>query len=155
MIKERLTGLRSKMKEKGIDYYMISTSDFHNSEYVDHYFKAREFFSGFTGSNGTLLVGENTAGLWTDGRYFIQAETELEGTGIVLFRMSEEGVPDIPEFLLTKMKPGQTLGFDGRTISCKEGKSLKEKLKDLDIHFYYKEDLAEELRKERPLLPVI
>ncbi len=153
MIKDRLTRLRSKMKEKGVDYYMISTSDFHNSEYVDHYFKVREYFSGFTGSNGTLLVGQSTAGLWTDGRYFIQAENELEGTDIELFRMMEEGVPDIPEFLHTNMKPGQTLGFDGRTISCKEGKSLEKKLKDLDIHFYYQEDLAEEIWEERPSLP--
>ena len=71
--KERITALRSLMKENHIDYYFITTSDYHNSEYVDDYFKAREYMSGFTGSNGDLLIGANFAGLWTDGRYFIQA----------------------------------------------------------------------------------
>ena len=91
IIQKRLTLLRDEMKKEGVDFYMIPTSDFHNSEYVDDFFKAREYFSGFTGSNGTLVVGKEMAGLWTDGRYFIQAERELEGTGITLFRMQEEG----------------------------------------------------------------
>ena len=96
-VRERIEMLRAKMKEEGIDYYLIPTADFHNSEYVNDYFKVREYFSGFTGSNGSLLVGRSEAGLWTDGRYFIQAEKELKGSGITLFRMQEEGVPTIPE----------------------------------------------------------
>ena len=102
-IQRRLAALRSKMVEKKIDYYMIPTSDFHGSESVDDHFKVREYFSSFTGSNGTLVIGAETAGLWTDGRYFIQAEKELAGTGITLFRMFEEGVPDITEFLRSNM----------------------------------------------------
>ena len=77
------------------DFYMMPTADFHNSEYVNAYFKVREFFCNFTGSNGTLVVWKDGAGLWTDGRYFIQAENELAGTGVTLFRMLEEGVPTI------------------------------------------------------------
>ena len=80
-IKERLTLLKKEMKENGIDCYLIPTSDFHNSEYVNEYFKVREYFSDFTGSNGTLVVREEETGLWTDGRYFIQAENELAGRG--------------------------------------------------------------------------
>ena len=78
-ILDRLTALRTVMKEKGIDFYMMPTADFHNSEYVNEYFKVREFFSGFSGSNGTLLVWQEGAGLWTDGRYFIQADREAGG----------------------------------------------------------------------------
>ena len=74
VIQGRLAALRKAMREAGIDYYMIPTADFHNSEYVNDYFKVREFFCNFSGSNGTLLVWQEGAGLWTDGRYFIQAE---------------------------------------------------------------------------------
>ncbi len=95
------------MKESGIDYYMMPTADFHNSEYVNDYFKVREYFCNFSGSNGTLLVWQEGAGLWTDGRYFIQAERELEGTGVELFRMLDEGVPTIEDFLAQNMKIGR------------------------------------------------
>ena len=83
------------MKEAGIDVYLIPTADFHNSEYAAEYFHTREFFSGFTGSAGTLVVTQEEAGLWTDGRYFIQASSELEGSGASLMKMGEPGVPTI------------------------------------------------------------
>ncbi|MCD7835841.1 MAG: aminopeptidase P family N-terminal domain-containing protein [Lachnospiraceae bacterium] len=86
-VKKRLSELRAVMEAMSIEYYMIPTSDFHNSEYVSDYFKVREYFCNFSGSNGTLLVWRDGAGLWTDGRYFIQAEKELEGTGVELYRM--------------------------------------------------------------------
>lgn len=153
VIQKRLELLREEMKKAGVDYYMIPTADYHSSEYVDEYFKAREYFSGFTGSNGTLVVGRDTAGLWTDGRYFIQADRELEGTGITLFRMMEEGVPEIPDFLYEQMKEGQTLGFDGRTVSCREGRKLEEKLEKKGIKIIYEKDLAAEVWAERPEKP--
>ena len=81
---DRLGKLRRKMESLGIDYFLIPTADYHNSEYVAPYFQTRHYFSGFSGSNGTLVVGMEEAGLWTDGRYFIQAGKELEGTGIGL-----------------------------------------------------------------------
>lgn len=74
------------MKRKGIDVYVIPSSDYHQSEYVGEHFKSREFISGFTGSAGTVVVTENEAGLWTDGRYFIQAEKQLEESTITLFK---------------------------------------------------------------------
>ena len=95
----RLAALRKLMQQKSIDYYLIPTADFHNSEYVHAYFKCREFMSGFSGSNGTLVIGPDEACLWTDGRYFIQAERELAGSGIVLMRMNEPGVPKIVDYL--------------------------------------------------------
>lgn len=141
------------MKEKHIDYYMMPTADFHNSEYVNDYFKVREYFSGFTGSNGTLLVWQEGAGLWTDGRYFIQAENELAGTDIRLFRMLDEGVPAIEKFLSEQMKEGQTLGFDGRVISAMDGKKYEKALKDKKIVFSWGEDLAEAVWQDRPAFP--
>ena len=104
-ITDRLSALRQAMAREKIDFYMIPTADFHNSEYVNDYFKVREFFCGFTGSNGTLVVWKEGAGLWTDGRYFIQAENELTGTGVTLFRMLQEGVPTIEEFLQKENAP--------------------------------------------------
>ena len=85
VIRERLLRLRKTMESEGIDYYMMPTSDFHNSEYSADFFKVREYFCGFDGSNGTLVVSKDAAGLWTDGRYFIQAENQLAGTGVELF----------------------------------------------------------------------
>ncbi len=152
-IKERLQSLREKMRENGIDYYMIPTADFHNSEYVSDYFKVREFFSNFSGSNGTLVVWQEGAGLWTDGRYFIQAEKELEGTGIKLFRMLDDGVPTIKEFLADNMKNGQVLGFDGRVLSAREGKGFENVLESKKISVRYDKDLAEQIWLDRPSFP--
>lgn len=157
-IRQRLESLRQEMTRAGIDYYMVPTSDFHNSEYVDDYFKTREYLCAFTGSNGTLVVGKETAGLWTDGRYFIQAEKELEGTGVTLFRMLEEGVPDIPDFLYEQMEPGQTLGFDGRCVSSREGRKLEKKLSEKKfaqkpVKISFERDLADKVWTDRPSLP--
>ncbi len=153
IIQGRLAALRSQMKENGIDYYMIPTADYHNSEYVNAFFKVREYFCGFTGSSGTLLVWQEGAGLWTDGRYFIQAEHELEGTGVTLFRMRDEGVPTITEFLEKNMQDGQNLGFDGRVISVQAGKEYEEKLKDKHIKVVYEKDLSEKIWTDRPAFP--
>ena len=151
-IKCRLRALREAMRKESMDFYLIPTADFHNSEYVGDYFKVREYFSGFTGSNGTLLIWQEGAGLWTDGRYFIQAERELEGTGIDLFRMAEEGVPDIPAFLDSHMDEGQTLGFDGRVVTAKEGERLAKVLSSKNITLDGEKDLAGAVWEERPAL---
>ncbi len=154
-IQNRLQILREKIQEAGVDFYMIPTADFHSSEYVNDYFKVREYFSNFTGSNGTLLVWQEGAGLWTDGRYFIQAEKELAGTEIDLFRMMEEGVPDIATFLSEQMVDGQVLGFDGRVISASEGKRYEEKFdaKGKNIRIVYSMDLADSIWADRPAFP--
>lgn len=152
-IRDRLSKLRTVMAEMSIDYYMIPTADFHNSEYVSDYFKVREYFCGFSGSNGTLLVWRDGAGLWTDGRYFIQAEKELDGTGVALYRMMDEGVPSIEEFLKKEMKNGSTLGFDGRVIPAREGKKLESLLSDKKIRFVFDRDPAEMIWTDRPKFP--
>ena len=153
VIKDRLLRLRNKMKEEGIDYYMMPTSDFHNSEYSADFFKVREYFCGFDGSNGTLVVSESEAGMWTDGRYFIQAENQMKGTGVVLFKMLEPGVPTITEYLMKNMKEGQVLGFDGRVVSTSIGENLEKKLSEKNVTLKFDKDLAEDVWTERPALP--
>lgn len=152
-IRERMERLQRSMKESGIQWYYIPTGDFHNSEYVNDYFKGREFLSGFTGSNGTLLVSMEGAGLWTDGRYFIQAELELKDTGITLFRMMDEGVPTIQEYLQKNMKTGEKLGFDGRVISADTGKRLEKLAQEKNGSVLYTQDLLESVWNCRPALP--
>lgn len=115
-MRKELTDLRGKMKEYGIDCYIIPTTDFHGSEYVNPYFRCRKFVSGFTGSAGTLVVTMDDARLWTDGRYFIQAAMQLEGSGIQLMKMREPDVPAIDEYL-DELAP-ECLGFDGRVVSA-------------------------------------
>ncbi|OSB11930.1 peptidase M24 [Paraclostridium bifermentans] len=152
MISGRLESLRKYMGEYKIDAYIIPSSDNHQSEYVGDYFKSRAYISGFTGSAGTLVVTMDEAGLWTDGRYFIQAENQLKNTGIKLFKMGEEGVPTTQEFICEKLSEGSTLGFDGRLISANEGKSLEEKLKEKNVSIKYEYDLVDRVWNDRPSL---
>jgi Xaa-Pro aminopeptidase len=152
MINERIDKLRSLMKEKNIFSYMIPSSDYHQSEYVGDYFKLREYMSGFTGSAGTLVVTMEEAGLWTDGRYFIQAEEELKNSEVELFKMFEEGVPTIYEYLEDKIPQGEKLGFDGKVISSSQGISLSDKLKNKCIEIVHELDLVSEIYENKPCL---
>lgn len=152
--KQRIARLRELLKEAGTDYYVVPTADYHNSEYVSDYFKMREFLSGFTGSAGTLVVSGKEAGLWTDGRYFVQAESELEGSGIVLYRMHEENVPTIKEYLEKNVSEGQTIGFDGRVVDAFFGKELEEVFDGKNVTLAYDRDIAAQLWQDRPAMPV-
>lgn len=109
------------MKEKGVDVCLIPTSDFHDSEYVSDYFKVREYFSAFTGSAGELIVSMDEAWLYTDSRYFVQAAMELSGSEINLMKIGEKNVLNEDEFIIKRLEPGMTLGFDGRLISTRRG----------------------------------
>lgn len=152
-ITERLGALRSAMKENGISYYMITSADCHGSEYVHEHFRARAHFSGFTGSSGTLIVGEKSAALWTDGRYFLQAERQLAGTGIDLMRMQEKDVPTIEEYLEKNLQAGEVLGFDGNCVSAGQGEKLEKVCRDKGASIYYEKDLCDTAWRERPALP--
>ena len=148
----RIQKLREQMKCKNIDFYIIPTLDFHNSEYVGDYFKIREWYSGFTGSNGTLLIGDNFAGLWTDGRYFVQAEKELNGSRIELFKLGNEGVPTIPEYIFKTGKKGVRIGFDGRILRKFYVDRMLNCCQELEPVLVCEEDIAGKLWEERPLL---
>lgn len=152
--KQRIEELQKLLVQENVDFYIVPTADYHSSEYVSDFFKMRAFLSGFTGSAGTLVVGRQEAGLWTDGRYFVQAEKELDGSGITLYRMEEEGVPTIKEYLEKMLADGQTVGFDGRVVSASFGKELEETLADKHVKFAYEKDIAAQLWIERPAMPI-
>lgn len=152
-VKERVEKLRKLMKEKGIRAYVIPTADFHQSESVGAYFKSREFLTGFDGSAGTAVITENKAGLWTDGRYFLQAEKQLQNTGIVLRRMGQENVPTILEYLQGVLEAGDVVGVDGRVLSFQEGREYEEILTAKGGRLAYEEDLVGMIWEERPKLP--
>jgi len=150
MIKERVEKLRALMAQKNIDAYIIPTDDFHGSEYVGDYFKCRAYISGFTGSAGTAVVTADKAGLWTDGRYFIQAAQELSGSGIDLYKMGNPDVPTIEEFLLDELNDGAVLGFDGRTMVYSGAERLKKELAAKNVRLAYEEDLIGMIWDGRP-----
>ena len=149
----RIELLRGEMMKNDIDYYLILSSDYHDSEYVDGYFKAREYMSGFTGSAGSIVISLTEAALWTDGRYFLQAARQIEGTGIQLMKMGEPGVPEIDEYLAEKMKFGQTLGYDGRTMTKGFGDLLRDALKSKGARFKTDVDLVNNIWEDRPAFP--
>lgn len=152
MIKERLDSLRAEMKKANINLYYIPTCDYHQSEMVGEHFKCREYMSGFTGSNGDLLVLEDSAYLWTDGRYFLQAESQLEGSTIELMKMGEPGFPTIFEFLQEHLAVGMTLGFDGRVVPANYGLKLYEIANKRNAKINASVDLVNLVWHKRPAL---
>ena len=145
--------LREAMSKNKIDHYIIPSSDPHQSEYVADYYKGRAYVSGFTGSAGTLLVSKETAKLWTDGRYFIQANNELKGSGIDLMKMRNPGVETLEEWIEKNIKAGEVLGFDGKVISANQYKDLLKISKKNNFEIKMKNDLLEEVWGDRPSLP--
>ena len=151
-IKERINALRQQMHDKNIDVYLVPSADNHQSEYVGEHFKSRAFITGFTGSAGTAVITMDKAGLWTDGRYFIQAEKELVGSDIDLYRMGNPCVPTVDEFLDTVLPQNGTLGFDGRVISMQEGKRYKEKFLYKNVQLEDRYDLIDSIWTDRPAM---
>ena len=151
-VQERIKELRRLMCEKNIDVYLVPSADNHQSEYVGEYFKSRAFITGFTGSAGTAVITMDKAGLWTDGRYFIQAEKELAGSGIELYKMGNPGIPTVDEFLDSVLPETGTLGFDGRVISMSDGKKYKEKFAYKNVRLEDKYDLVDSIWADRPAM---
>lgn len=153
MIPERLKRLREEMQSRGISIYIVPTSDFHESEYVGSYFKARQYVTGFTGSAGTAVITMTEAGLWTDGRYFVQAEEQLKDTTVTLYKMGEENVPSVMEFVESKLKKGQVIGFDGRVVNGTWGEALFKLAEEKEGKLHMTEDLVDLIWENRPMLP--
>lgn len=149
-MRKELTLLREAMRRHGMDVYLIPTGDSHGSEYVGDHFKARAYVSGFTGSAGTLVVTMDDAGLWTDGRYFLQAGQQLEGSGIRLFRMGEKGVPKVLDYLRDVLKPGMVLGFNGDCVMQSFARKCAEAARRSGAGVASDADLVDEIWKDRP-----
>ena len=152
MIQERLKALRAEMEKRGITVYVVPTADFHESEYVGDHFKARKFITGFTGSAGTAVITLDEAGLWTDGRYFVQAENQLKDSTVTLYRMGEEGVPTVDEFVKDRLKEGGCLGFDGRVVNGTWGGRLEKIAAEKNVSMHVTEDLIDLIWEDRPAL---
>lgn len=153
MIPERLAKLRAEMAKRNIAIYVVPTADFHESEYVGEYFKARKYMTGFTGSAGTAVITMTEAGLWTDARYFLQAGKQLEGSTVTLYKMGEEGVPTVTEYIEKTLKEGEVIGFDGRVINDGLGNRFAEIAKAKNGSLYVEEDLVDLIWEDRPSLP--
>lgn len=151
-VPERLSALRKCMEEKNIDVYVVPTADFHQSEYVGEHFKARKFITGFSGSAGTAVITKTEARLWTDGRYFIQAAAQLEGTTVELMKMGEPDVPELNAYIEEVLKEGETLGFDGRVVSVGEGEGYAAIARKKNAKVNYQVDLIDEIWEDRPVL---
>ncbi|WP_107837940.1 aminopeptidase P family protein [Metasolibacillus meyeri] len=152
-IRDRVEKLRQLMKENQLDAYIIPSFDAHQSEYVAEHWKCRQWVSGFTGSAGTVVITLEDAGLWTDGRYYIQAEKQLEGSGIRLFRMMDPGVPFYTEWLADVLKKGSTVGFDGNVFSINMVKKLEKDLQVKSIALKMNQDLIDDIWVSRPEIP--
>lgn len=152
-ISDRIAALRSEMKLRKINLYIVSSTDYHNSEYIGDYFKERQYVTGFTGSAGTAVFAENKAGLWTDGRYFIQAEKELQGSGIELFKMGEPDCPSLEDFVRKELPEGGTVGFDGRTVQVEKGKEFAKIAEEKRGKISCLSDLVDFVWEDRPKLP--
>lgn len=153
MIQERLQNLRAKMQENGVQAYIIPTSDFHETEYVSDYFACRKYMSGFTGSAGTLVVLADQAGLWTDGRYFIQAQAQLQDTGITLMKMGQPETPSIEDYICQNLSKDSKVGFDGRVINYMDYKRYHAIFNSHQIDIVANLDLVNEIWQDRPALP--
>ncbi len=153
MIQERLRRLRQEMKKENIQAYIIPTSDFHQTEYVADYFACRKYMSGFTGSAGTLVVLEDQAALWTDGRYFVQAENELQDSTIDLMKMGIEGTPSIGQYICERLQAEDCVGFDGRVINTFDAKRYKNAFVMQRISMRTEMDLVGRIWDSRPSLP--
>ena len=153
MIKDRIKALRKLMKDNNIDVYYIPTDDDHMSEYVASYFKSREFISGFTGSAGVVVVTSKEAGLWTDGRYFVQAENQLKGSGIKLYKQRMAGVVTHEEFIESKLPKKGILGFDGKVVNQNMKERLEKLIKSKEGSIILDRDLVGDLWLDRPSMP--
>ena len=154
-VKTKINKLRELMKEKGIDVYYIPNEDDHLSlEYTADYYKCKSYISGFTGESGCVVVTNKFVGLWTDGRYFTQAENELKGSGIKLMKMAQAGVPTAFEYIVENTPKGGVLGYDGKVVSATATIQLEKVLKNKGAKLHTKDDLVGKVwGEDRPKMP--
>jgi len=152
-IKERIHALRMTFRPNNIKAFIIPSTDPHLSEYVAPYWMSREWISGFTGSAGTAVILMDKAGLWTDSRYFLQAEKELEGSGITLYKEMLPETPSITKFLCQNLKPGKSVSIDGKMFSVQQVEQMKEDLAPYQLQVNLFGDPLKNIWKDRPSMP--
>lgn len=152
-IHHKIFSIRDIMASEGLEAYIVSSNDQHLSEYVADHWKFREYLSGFTGSVGTLVILDDEVGLWTDSRYFLQAEKELDDSIFTLFKIGEPDVPAIEEWIILKLEPGSKVGLDGRTFSLEEVRKFNTQFKKQDIRLETKHYFIDEIWTARPIIP--
>ena len=152
-IKERIHALRMAFRPNNIKAFIIPSTDPHLSEYVAPYWMSREWISGFTGSAGTVVILMDKAGLWTDSRYFLQAEKELEGSGITLYKEMLPETPSITKFLCQNLKPGESVSIDGKMFSVQQVEQMKEDLAPYQLQVNLFGDPLKNIWKDRPSMP--
>ncbi|WP_302461399.1 aminopeptidase P family protein [Bacteroides clarus] len=154
IINERIAALRAHIVKENIQAFIIPSTDPHLSEYVAPHWQSREWISGFTGSAGTVVVTTKEAGLWTDSRYFLQADQQIEGTGIALYKEMLPETPSIPAFLSSLLQKGDTVGIDGKMFSADEVQHLQRELRQSGIHVKSIADPMQLLWSDRPAMPL-
>ena len=152
-IQDRITALRGFMSDNGISAFIVPSTDPHSGEYVPAHWESRKWLSGFSGSAGTVVITKDNAGLWTDSRYFIQAEEQLEGTGIQLFKDRLPETPSIPEWLGSVLENGEKVGIDGWVNSMQEANGLQKELQAYGLELTLTEDPFQYIWNDRPTLP--
>lgn len=152
-IKERIHALRMTFRPNNIKAFIIPSTDPHLSEYVAPYWMSREWISGFTGSAGTAVILMDKAGLWADSRYFLQAEKELEGSGITLYKEMLPETPSITKFLCQNLKPGESVSIDGKMFSVQQVEQMKEDLAPYQLQVNLFGDPLKNIWKDRPSMP--
>ncbi len=152
-INDKINKIRRELEKNGIDAYIIPSSDAHLSEYVADHFKAREWISGFTGSAGTVVISKDHAGLWTDSRYFLQAEEELKGSEFVLHKVIDRSYPNYLKYIADNFPKGAVVACDGKVFSYEQIVNIKKTLDKKDIDLRTDLDLISKLWTDRPPLP--
>lgn len=150
---ERITALREVLKLNGLKAFIVPSTDPHMSEYVAPHWETRQWISGFTGSAGTVVITENEAGLWTDSRYFLQANEQLQGTGIDLYKEKLPETPTIAEFLQARLSKGDIVGIDGQVFSLATAKAMGQELGEKGIELKSVADPFENIWDNRPPIP--
>lgn len=153
-IRERVALLRTFMQEKEIRAFIVPSTDPHSGEYVPEFWESRKWISGFTGSAGTAVITDETGGLWTDSRYFLQAASQLEDTGIMLFKDRLPETPSIAEWLGSVLSPGDKVGIDGWVNTTAEAENLQKQLQAYGLQLVSTEDPFQRIWKDRPSLPL-
>ncbi|MCK4557921.1 MAG: aminopeptidase P family N-terminal domain-containing protein, partial [Candidatus Aminicenantes bacterium] len=132
-MKNKIEAVRKLMKDSGVDAYLVQSSDPHQSEYVPEFWQRRKFICDFTGSAGDVVITQKKAALWTDSRYFIQAEQQLDEKVFTLFKMGMPDVPNFDDWLILELRKGEAAGLDPQVISRKNFVGLKKKLEEKGI----------------------